>query len=247
MHDASPPHADDEFAVIQAAPRWRGKQRLALWLARTLAPRLLRLLGMSLRFELPHGVPPGAFSDPPQPAIYVFWHRCLIPIAWFARDHGFGVLVSQHFDGEIISQTAQRLGYRLFRGSSTRGGSDALQAMHEALQQGQPIALTVDGPRGPVFRAKGGAVQLARSTGAPIYALHASPRRCWTLASWDRFQVPKPFSRVRGDWAGPLTVPPDADAMEIEAKRDEMEAMLNRLRRANDVTELTRNEGGEPQ
>ncbi len=237
MRDLGPTAARDEFAAIQAGPERRGKQRLLLAVARNVGPALIRGLGASLRFELPQGIPPGAFTTPPQPAIYVFWHRCLLPIAWFARGRGFGVLVSQHFDGEIISQTAERLGYRLYRGSSTRGGGDALLEMTAALERGQPIALTVDGPRGPRFRAKGGAIQLARATGAPIYALHVSPRHCWTMRSWDRFQIPKPFSLARGVWDGPLVVPRDASPAQLEAKRLAMEAMLNRLREANDVPE----------
>lgn len=234
MCAASTTPAEGEFAGLTAAPEWRGRQRMVLGTARRLAPGLIRTLGQSWRWELPRGVPEGALNTPPRPAIYVFWHRCILPIAWFARDHGFGVLVSQHFDGEIISQVAQRLGYRLFRGSSTRGGQDALLAMTTALQQGQPIALTVDGPRGPRFQAKAGAIRLAQATGAPIYALHASPRHAWTLRSWDRLQVPAPFTGMRGVWAGPLRVPAEATTEEMESLRQEMEGMLNRLRRESD-------------
>lgn len=229
--------ASDEFSAISAAPKWTRKQRTTLALARNLGPLLLRGLGSTWRFELPEGIPPGAFDPKPAAAIYVFWHRCLLPIAWFARGRGFGVLVSHHFDGEIVSQTAERLGYRLFRGSSTRGGRDALEQMTEALAQGQPLALTVDGPRGPRFQAKGGAVQLARATGAPIYGLHASPKHAWTTKSWDRFQVPKPGTSVRGTWCGPLTVRREAGPEEVEQKRQEMEGMLNRLRQENDYGE----------
>jgi lysophospholipid acyltransferase (LPLAT)-like uncharacterized protein len=223
--------ARDEFAEVAAAPAWSPKQRRRLAVARRLTPALLRGLGASWRWELPEGIPPGAFTRPPARAIYVFWHRCLLPIAWIARDRGFGVLVSQHFDGELIAQAAERLGYRTFRGSSTRGGSEALEAMIRALQEGHPLALTVDGPRGPRFRAKRGAIELARATGAPIYALHASPQRSWTMRSWDKFQVPKPFTLIRGGWAGPLHVAEDIRPDVMESHRAEMEAMLNRLRR----------------
>lgn len=221
--------ASSEFGLITAGPRWRFSQRCTLALARTVAPPLLRAWGRTLRLDLPREVPPGAFTTPPEPAIYVFWHRVLLPIAWIARGRGFGVLVSQHFDGELISQVAGRLGYRLFRGSSTRGGQEALREMTSALAAGQPLALTVDGPRGPCFRAKPGAIELARATGAPIYALHVAPERSWELRSWDRFQVPKPFSRVRGTWAGPLRIAADAGPAEMERARQAMEAMLNDL------------------
>ncbi len=223
--------AKDEFAEVAAAPTWSRKQQRLLALARGVTPALLRVLGTSWRWDLPKGIPPGAFTQPPERAIYVFWHRCLLPIAWIARDRGFGVLVSQHFDGEMIAQTAERLGYRLFRGSSTRGGSEALEAMTTALRAGQPLALTVDGPRGPRYRAKRGAIELARATGAPIYALHASPRRCWTMRSWDEFQIPKPCTVIRGDWAGPIRIARDIGLEAMETHRIEMEQTLNRLRR----------------
>ncbi|MGH9482010.1 MAG: lysophospholipid acyltransferase family protein [Terriglobales bacterium] len=235
MPELSPPPARDEFAAITAAPAWTRTQRLLLAAARAVAPRLIRALGRSLRIELPRGLPPAVLDTPSPPAIYVFWHRCLMPIAWYVRDSGMGVLVSQHFDGELISQAAQALGYRLFRGSSTRGGRNAMDEMIVALAAGQPIALTVDGPRGPVFQAKAGAIQLARATGAPIYAIHASMRSCWTTRSWDGFQIPKPFCRVLGAWAGPLYVASDSGPEQIEAARREMEATLNRLRRDNDA------------
>ena len=233
MRSASTTSADGEF-VAAAAPNWSRKQRRVLGAARRLTPAMIRGLGRSWRWELPGGVPEGAFTNPPRPAIYVFWHRCILPIAWFARDRGFGVLVSQHFDGELISQVAERLGYRLFRGSSTRGGQDALLAMTAALERGQPIALTVDGPRGPKFQAKGGAIRLAEATGAPIYALHASPRHAWTMRSWDQLQVPKPFTRLRGVWSGPLQVAAGASAEEMEGLRLRMQDMLNQLRHGSD-------------
>jgi len=231
----SSPVRSDEFAEIQAAAGWTRRQRAALGAARWLGPALLRALGATWRLELPDGLPPKALDNPPPAAIFVFWHRCLLPIAWKARGLGYGVLISQHYDGEIVARVAEGLGYRLFRGSSTRGGREAVEAMTTALQAGRPVALTVDGPRGPRFQAKAGAIQLARLTGRPIYALHGAPERSWTLRSWDRFQVPKPGSRIRGYWAGPMYVSRGAGPEEIELRRQEMEATLNRLRKAGEA------------
>jgi hypothetical protein len=232
---ASNPVRSDEFAEIRAAAGWTWRQRATLAAARWLGPALLRTLGCTWRLELPDGLPPHALDSPPPAAIYVFWHRCLLPIAWKARGQGYGVLISQHYDGEIVAQVAEGLGYRLFRGSSTRGGREAMEAMTAALQGGRPMALTVDGPRGPRFQAKAGAIQLARVTGLPIYALQAAPQRSWTLRSWDGFQIPKPGSRIRGYWAGPMYVSRRAGPEEMELRRQEMEATLNRLRKAGEA------------
>ncbi len=226
--------SDRPTAAPSPPAAWNWRQRVLLFLARNLTPWFIASLSRTLKIDLPQGVPPGAFTDPPQPAVYVFWHRCLLTIAWLARGRGFGVLVSHHFDGELISQAAERMGYRLFRGSSTRGGRDALDDMTTALERGQPIALTVDGPRGPRFLAKPGAIQLARVTGAPIYALHVSCANAWTLRSWDGFQIPKPFSHVRGVWSGPFYVPADTGPDRIETLRLAMENNLNQLRLAHD-------------
>ena len=107
--------------------------------------------------------------------------------------------------------------------------------MVEEVGDGQSVGFTVDGPRGPRFRAKAGPVYLARATGAPIYALHFSPRRAWVLNSWDRFQIPRPFSRLRGMWGGPIRVPANATPDQLEQYRQQMEDLLNSLREENDA------------
>lgn len=231
----SSPARRDEFAELQAGMGWNRRQRLLLAVARWVGPVLVRALGYTWRMELPGGLPPQALDPQPPAAIYVFWHRCLLPIAWKARGRGYGVLISQHYDGEVVAQVAAGLGYRLFRGSSTRGGREAVEAMTTALRGGCPVALTVDGPRGPRFQAKAGAIQLARLTGLPIYALHGAPEKSWTLRSWDRFQLPKPGSRIRGYWAGPMFVSRDAGPEEMERRRQEMETTLNRLRQTGEA------------
>lgn len=229
------PAARTEASAGAAGPHWSRKQRVLIALARRVAPLLIVGLGETLRLELPQGQPPESLTTPPGPAIYVFWHRCLLPVAWYCRHQGYGILISQHFDGEWIAQAADRMGYRTFRGSSTRGGREALVEMTHAVAAGQPVGFTVDGPRGPRFLAKPGPVYLARATGAPIYALHFSPRRAWTLKSWDRLQIPRPFSRLRGTWAGPIRVPADAAPEEMEGYRQQMEDLLNRLRERHDA------------
>lgn len=211
-------------------PYWTGKRRAIITAAKYLAPALINALGGTLRVALPQGLPPELARPALRPAIYAFWHRDLLPIAWYMRGQRVGILVSQHFDGEWITQAAQRMGYIVFRGSSTRGGLSALAEMAQAVRSGLPVAFTADGPRGPRFVAKPGPVLLARMTGAPLYAIHAQLPRAWVLHSWDRFQIPHPFSRMIGHWAGPISVAADAQRPEIEQGRLALETALNRLR-----------------
>lgn len=213
-----------------APPQWSGRQRAILAGAKWLAPPLIVGLGATLRIRLPEGLPPEVESDPPRPAIYAFWHRYLLPIAWYLRHRGYGILVSQHFDGEWIGQAAARLGYVIFRGSSTRGGFAALYEMEAGLRRGVPVGFTVDGPRGPRYEAKPGAVYLAAATGLPLYAIHVEMESAWEMKSWDRLQIPKPGSVVRGYWRGPIAVARGATPEGLETARLALEATLNELR-----------------
>jgi lysophospholipid acyltransferase (LPLAT)-like uncharacterized protein len=143
-------------------------------------------------------------------------------------------MTSQSFDGEYIARFIQRFGYGAARGSSTRGGTGAVVEMVRLMRAGCPTAFTIDGPRGPRYLAKMGAVLLAKKTGHPILPFTITPVRFWEAKSWDRFQVPKPFTRVRVDIAPPIFVPHDADEGLLEAKRDELQQALDEINRRGD-------------
>lgn len=139
-------------------------------------------------------------------------------------------MTSQSFDGEYIARFIQRFGEGAARGSSTRGGSTALAEMVRLMGLGYPAAFTIDGPKGPRNVAKMGGVLLAMRTGKAILPFTITPRRYWKLKrSWDRGQVPLPFTRARVDIAPPIYVPPDADEQLLEAKRDELQRSLDQI------------------
>ena len=179
-------------------------QRLALAIVPHLAALFIRLLGATLRYEdvfEPSTDPRSPGDQIPGPSLYAFWHRSLLVCAHRFRDRNIAILISRSFDGELIARTVERLGFHAIRGSSSRGGSTALKQMAEAYRRGHICALTADGPRGPAMIAQPGAAQLARLVGAPwIGAFYALPDRAWTLATWDRFLIPKPFTRVVLAW-----------------------------------------------
>jgi lysophospholipid acyltransferase (LPLAT)-like uncharacterized protein len=191
---------------------------------------LLRLLDRSLRYEVV--VEPGAQpAVPPALQVWCFWHRCLIPCGcYFHSKFKPAVLISTSFDGELIAQTMERLGFLTARGSSSRAGGSGLWALAKAVERGHPAVFTADGPRGPVYKVKPGAVKLAQVTGYPIGIFYAHPQKAWVLRSWDRFLVPKPFSRVAISWGRDVEVPQTGDAELMEAKRLEVEAALERAR-----------------
>jgi hypothetical protein len=205
-------------------------QRIALWIVPRLTALVLAAIGSTLRFEViaEEGAVP---ATPPARGIFCFWHRCTLPAGWYFRKFRCSIMISQSFDGELIARTLGLLGYNSVRGSSSRGGVAGLIAMREVLALGMPVVFTADGPRGPIYQTKIGPVKLAQVTREPIGSFYLLPERAWTMHSWDRFLVPKPFSRVVVSWARSVDPPAaDADNEALEVKRQELNAALERAR-----------------
>jgi hypothetical protein len=139
-------------------------------------------------------------SDPAvmgKPLIYALWHETIITIIGHWRGHAIQGLASQSFDGELTAEIMRHLGYPPpTRGSSSRGGVEALMSHAEALQAGRHVAITVDGPRGPAYRAKPGILRVAHASGFSIVPTACVAAPDWRVHSWDRTQVPPPFAKV---------------------------------------------------
>ncbi|MDQ3042256.1 MAG: lysophospholipid acyltransferase family protein, partial [Acidobacteriota bacterium] len=146
---------------------------------------------------------------------------------YFFRDRGIVVITSQSFDGEYIARFIKRFGYGAVRGSSTRGGIGALVEMIRLMRRGLPMGVTVDGPKGPRYVAKSGAIILAKKTGNPLMPFVVETKKFWTVNSWDKLQIPKPFTRARVFIADPVYVAADAGDAEIENKRLELQGKLD--------------------
>jgi lysophospholipid acyltransferase (LPLAT)-like uncharacterized protein len=191
---------------------------------------LIRLLGRTIKFEIEGWENWEAASTEGKIPIYVFWHNRVFLSTYFWRRRRIVVMTSQSFDGEYIARFIQRFGYGAARGSSTRGATGAVVEMVRLMRAGCPTAFTIDGPKGPVYVAKMGAVLLAKKTGHPILPFAITAERFWEAKnSWDRFQVPKPFSRARVEIAPPIFVAPDADDKELNVKRDELQRALDKI------------------
>jgi lysophospholipid acyltransferase (LPLAT)-like uncharacterized protein len=210
-------------------------QRITLWIVPKLTALLLAIIGSTLRFEVitEDGAVP---ETPPGEGIFCFWHRCTLLCGWYFRKFGSYILISRSFDGELIARTLELLGYKSVRGSSSRGGASGLLAFRDLVDRGRLVVFTADGPRGPIYQTKIGPVKLAQMTGQPIGSFYLLPQRAWVMRSWDRFLIPKPFSRVAVSWAREVAAPPPgADAAILEQTRQELNDALERARlRAED-------------
>ena len=207
------------------------RQRFLLVLISWTANFLVRLIGSTLKFQVK--VEEGCLADGYRhaaPGIYCFWHRCMIPAAYRFRNMQAAIMISRSFDGECIARTVEKLGFRPVRGSSSRGGSSALVGMRQELEQGHPGVFTADGPRGPLYVAKPGAVVLARWAGYKICCFHIAVERAWILKSWDRMIIPKPFSRAAGYGSSAIEIPPDATDQDLAALHQQVQSTLDRCR-----------------
>ncbi len=160
--------------------------------------------------------------------ILALWHGRILAGLHYFRNRKIVVITSRNFDGEWIAGILRRFGFGTARGSTSRGGARALVQMRHDLASGRPVAFTVDGPRGPARLAQPGAVWLAGATGHPILPYHVEANRFWTARSWDRTQIPKPFSTVAIAIGAPLAVPATDEATMDDARR-QLETTLGDL------------------
>jgi hypothetical protein len=193
---------------------------------------LFSIWGRTWRFEViaEEGVTPILFGQQAGPEIYCFWHQCVLPCTVYFRYSRAVIIVSQSFDGELITRILMLFGFDAVRGSSSRGSREGLLGLKHVIETGRTAIFTADGPRGPIYQTKMGPIKLAQMTGAPIGAFYLLPERAWVMPSWDRFLVPKPFTRICVSWARQTLVPADLPPEEFERKRAELNASLERAR-----------------
>ena len=208
--------------------RFTPSQRLTLAIVPRLVWLLLMTIGRTWRFEVvaEEGVIPAFHGFTPSREIYCFWHQCVLACAFYYRRTHATILISQSFDGELITRTLNLLGYQAVRGSSSRGGRQGLLGLREVLDQNTPAIFTADGPRGPIYQSKLGPIKLAQLTGAPIGCFHLEPEKAWIARSWDRFQIPKPFTKIVVSWGHWTFVSEEATNEELEPLRAQLDRNL---------------------
>lgn len=159
----------------------------------------------------------------------VFWHNRIFMTAYFFRDRNIVAMISRNRDGEYIARVSRRLGFGAARGSSSRGSRGAVVEMLRALKRQQDVFFTLDGPRGPRYVAKPGAVFVAGKSGSPILPFTISTEKKWVMRSWDGFIVPKPFSRALVLIGPAIDAAADADTEAMERVQEEIQSSMNRL------------------
>jgi lysophospholipid acyltransferase (LPLAT)-like uncharacterized protein len=225
------PGAGSREPGSESAPDWRQSPRKRAEVAAiaSVGYPFLRVLGSTWKWQVSGTEHVDAIAARGLHPIHSFWHGRIFPATIYFQRRGIVVITSENYDGEWIARIIQKFGYGTARGSTSRGGPKALlQLVRDVKSKG--VAFTLDGPRGPAEVAQPGAVWLAKATGNPLLPFHAEAASSWTLRSWDRTQIPKPFTTVAMAIREPIYVPRDADDRTLDEARSALEVSLSAAR-----------------
>lgn len=198
---------------------------------------VLRAIYFTCRVQRDYPAAAQPYFNGQHPGLICFWHGRMI-MQPFVRPPGraMHVLVSRHNDGALIYAVMQRFRVDAARGSKKSGAAEAVRTLLGIAKQGSNIAITPDGPRGPFQIAAEGTVFIASKTGYPLLPLAFSASRHWRLKSWDRFMIPKPFSRIQFTAGEPIFLPRKLDTPAVRAATEHLQSELNSITAQADAT-----------
>lgn len=195
-------------------------KKLRRWLAR-LGPLLIYQLARTWRIR-------GDSVALPPSAVIVFWHGDMLPVWKFFSGAGSVALISQSRDGGLLADLLGRLDFQVVRGSSSKGGKEALASLVDAAHAGRRVLITPDGPRGPRHEMKPGAVVVAHRAGVPLVLCRVRAAAAMHGSHWDRFLLPLPFARIELDFVI-LDIPPGAEREALDRLRTYAQNLLKNL------------------
>jgi len=190
---------------------------------------VLSLWSRTVRIQFVNKAVPDRLASEGKNVIYAFWHGRQFLLFHSHRNTGIVIPASESRDGEIQARILKYFGFEVVRGSSKRKGDRALLGLVDRLRKGKNLALAVDGPRGPIYEAKQGVMYMAGKLNKPIVPVMTGAKRFWLLEKiWDKYLLPKPFTRGVIMYGEAIVVNGISEE-ELETKRKELEAALNRL------------------
>jgi lysophospholipid acyltransferase (LPLAT)-like uncharacterized protein len=170
--------------------------------------------------------PSGAF-------LAALWHQNAIAGLLSYKGKPLSIIISRSKDGEVVSQVSKNLGFIPIRGSSSRGGQEARLEMCQLIRRGIPGAITVDGPRGPLYTVKPGIFQIAFDTQTPILPSMPFAQRYFTFHSWDLFRLPKLLTPIVIEFGEPMVIDKNPEGPQLVAYQRELQNRLFQLEQKN--------------
>ena len=163
------------------------------------------------------------------PCIYVMWHANQLLVHGIEDKANLNILISNSIDGEIVARTSEKWGFKVIRGSSGKKGAvESTMQMLRKLNNGESVAIMVDGPSGPLHKVKNGAIKLAQKTGVPIVTANwYSPQKTFvSLPSWDKMKIPIGYCEIINTYGKPIYIKEDATSEEIANVKEEIKNQL---------------------
>ena len=205
------------------------------WRARWLIAfghRLLQVWARTLRFTIDDRA--GLIGTPPNERyIGALWHNRLLLFPFVLKRYlparRGAALISASRDGAILADLIERFDFEVVRGSSSRQGASAIRQLSEVIASGRDVVITPDGPRGPAYQLGQGIIYLAQQSGAEVVPVNMEYSSSWRVKSWDRFILPKPFSKVRVILAPPHRVAATSTEEEFERERVRLQEVMMQL------------------
>ncbi len=195
------------------------------------ASAAISVLIKTLQIKIINGETISKLASEKRNFVSAFWHGSML-IGWYVhRNENVAALVSQSKDGDVLAKILEKWNYKVVRGSSSLGGNEALSVMVDLIRGNNSLAITPDGPRGPIYKMKAGAVVSAKKTNVPLYLTGIGIKKKFVLKSWDHFEVPKPFSKVVVLYSDPVLIDDSFSYDETNQKIIECEALLNKLQK----------------
>jgi len=162
------------------------------------------------------------------PPVFAFWHGKQMPMYAYKSKWKLATLVSKSKDGELLARILHDLGHEIARGSSTRGGTEGFSLMADFLSRGYAPCFAADGPKGPFHMSKPGPIRLASQSGRPLVPASAAASRYMKLGTWDRMEIPAPFSNIAFVFGSPVTFRKDMSADELYSATHILSAAIDK-------------------
>ncbi len=205
------------------------KSRLGQWKLKCIGglfTTLVGLLALTWRVRFIGREYINDLTDKRKPFVLVFWHGDMLMGWYFHRNRNYSSLVSMSKDGDVLAEILRQWRYRIIRGSSSKGGKDARMQMEKLIRSGYVLIVTPDGPRGPRYEMKMGALRTAQKTGTPVVSVTFDVKQALFFNSWDKFTVPLPFTKITVQYRAPEMIDPGLSGESLDEYREDFQERI---------------------
>ncbi len=205
------------------------QKKILRFLGTRLASFFINVLLNSVRIKIQNREAVEKLISEKKNFVVAFWHGSMM-LGWYLhRDMNCAALVSMSKDGDVLANILSGWNFKVVRGSSHIGGKEALFSTTSLIKQNFSLTITPDGPTGPIHKMKAGAVITAKKTGVPLFLVGIGIKNKFILKSWDKFEVPRPFTKISIIYSNPILIGQELSYDDTSKIIEQCETELNKL------------------